>query len=507
MDENEKNEIENLISYDDNENNEADLKEADGDKVVTPDVAYDSVDYDGDDTDTDEDDWDDEDDEEEDEDDTLSAQVDSDDYYDEEDAFYEEEKKVKKPLSKRARIIKWSAIGAFIVAFIIVFTVVDTGIIGAYKTNFKHNYYKLFGPPKVHNEAEDKEVEEALSEPDYEMVETEVSEDKGKYNTEYKTSIVVPYEYANESVYAAYKGGLLCAATNYMCFINTSGELEWEIATSVVDPILRTAGNYILIVQDGGTKLCLYNNNELLYDTDCEDKILSASLSKSGDSVLVTAKDLYKGAIAAYNKSGKLIYSHASGTDSIIDATISPITRDIAVALLNTDEAVKSAVEIFDITKEEKKTRTEFSDTILFDIEYFDAKLCASGDNAVVGIDKNGKCTYDLRFEDGKISHYTFDDDGYRLVLCEEDNVPTLISFSLGGRQKTAISVFEMPDFLEISQSRMLYNMGRDIVISKTNGKSASRYTASMDIRDLIMCDEKSFFIVYSNSVEFVRMR
>ena len=83
------------------------------------------------------------------------AEYDSDDLIDDEDIGfdyepdddYEDEK--KKPKSKTARIIRNIIIAAAIIAGVIMFIITDTGIIGAYKRNFKHNFSKIFGIPET----------------------------------------------------------------------------------------------------------------------------------------------------------------------------------------------------------------------------------------------------------------------------------------------------------------------------------------------------------------------
>ena len=318
--------------------------------------------------------------------------------------------------------------------------------------------------------------------------------------------MIIPYEYANDSKYSAYSKGVVCASTNYMCYITTKGEKEWEMTTSVIDPILETAGDYILIAQKNGRKLCLYDNDKLIYDIDCEDNILTANLSENGDCVLVTTKDLYKGAVVAYNRNGQLIYAWSSGNDSVIDAAISPKSRNIAVALLNTDEDVKATVEIFDITETEPLSRTEYEDTILFDIEYLKDTIYAFGDNSIIGVKENGKTKFDVRFDGMNINHYAFDDKGNSLMLVDNANVATLAYYNSKGRNKNAFSILSVPDFIKVKGNHIMYNMDRDVIIGRRSGKGLSKYTAGMDIHDFIMIDKDTFFIVYSNSLELVQM-
>lgn len=466
---------------------------------------------------------------------------DGDDFEFDEDDEYNEKSENEESVPKKCKPIKRIIILLLIIILVIIFVVTDTGFIGTYKRNFSRNFEKITGITLMEEKEEDvtsetieniedyrkvmesygleEEVpvpEEQISEEsevqeppqaEQQAVETEYTEDETiKYNTTVKSSMIIPYEYANESVYSAYSKGIICASTNYMCYINTKGEKEWEMVTSVIDPILRTAGEYVLIAQKNGRKLCLYNNDELIYDIDCEDNILTAGLSEKGDCVLVTTKDLYKGAVVAYNRNGKLIYAWSSGTDSVIDAAISPKTRNIAVALLNTEETVESAVEIFDITETVPLSRTVYEDTILFDVEYRSDTIYAFGDNSIVGVKGNGKTIFDVRFDGMNINHYAFDDKGNSLMLVDNANVATLANYNASGKNKHAFSVLSLPDYVAIDGRHIMYNMDRDVILGKTNGRGLSKFTASMDIHGLIMIDKDTFFIVYSNSLELVEM-
>ena len=433
------------------------------------------------------------------------------------DGAYTEEE--KKPSPKVSALVKGCVIAAAVIAAAVIFTVTDTGIIGAYKRNFRHNFHKIFNIPETpvtelvpedinepENNPETDTAQDAGIEADTTENEENTAESRAEFvNMDVKSSVIIPYEFASESDYGVWAGGVVCASTNYMCFINGNGEIEWECATSVIDPILDTAGRYILIAQEGGTKLCLYEGNKLLYDTDCEDNILAADLSENGDCVLVTTKDLYKGAIAAYNKSGQLIFARSSGGGSIIDAAVSPSSRNIAAALLDTDNSVKSTVEIFDITKDDPIASAELDDVILFDLEYFGNTVSAFGDNAIAGIKSDGEIIYDKRFDGEELIHYAYDSEGGKLLMLNASNIPTLAVYNGRGKEKSVFSALDTADFLCIDGNRIMYNNDREIIAGKANGGVFERYTASMDIRELIMVDKDMFFIVYSNSLELIK--
>ncbi|MCD8391587.1 MAG: DUF5711 family protein [Firmicutes bacterium] len=489
---------------------------------------YDDEPYDNEDEDYGDDvDYDDDDEDYGDDDDEDYGDDDGDYGGDDEDVGSEQ----KKRAPKRIKLIRRCVILALILALIIAFAVTDTGFIGAYKTNFANNFRSIFGitaAPEADEGVESADdtdggadnvgaeendaqtVEEVQTKAQAEEQTEDVSENEDnkniKYNTEEKLSVIIPYDYANTASYAEYSGGVVCAATNDLRYINSNGEVEWECATSVIDPILVTAGKYIFLAQEGGTKICLYEGGSLVFDTDTENNILTADVSKNGDSVLVTDKDMYNGCIEAYNKRGECIYMWSSGDMNVLDASISPSSRNIAAVMINTDSEVYSAVRIFDIEKEGVKNETIFEDTLLFDVKYIKDTANAFGDNAVVGVSSKGKTVFNITFENAPILHYTYDEKGNKLICAELNGIPTLMLFNAGGKQKGSAAADEIPSFLGVTSKYTMYNYGRDIILGKLGASKLSKYTAGMDIKDLIMADNDTFFVVYSNSLQLIRM-
>ncbi len=335
--------------------------------------------------------------------------------------------------------------------------------------------------------------------------EPETQEAEAEYITETAFSKIIPYESANDSVYSVYSDGILCATSNRMQYINSDGEIEWEMATAVINPLISVNGKYILLAEQGGTKICLYENTNLLYDAKSGDKILSAEVSANGDSVFVTSKDLFKGAIYALNKSGDVIYSWASGNCNITAATISSDSRNIAAALLNTDDTVSSQINIFDITKTDPVASVEFDNTLIFNLYYRGKNIYAFGDNTAIALSSVGEKKFELKFEEAELLHSSISENSDFLLMRDKNNVPSISYYKPNGNEKYSTAVSDIADYIVLKNNRMLYNSGRDILLSHTDGRKPYKYTAGMDIHGLMMIDKNEFFIIYSNSVELVK--
>lgn len=385
-------------------------------------------------------------------------------------------------------MLKGMAIGLAAGLVVLFFSIgFSSGMIQNYKANFRNNFSHLFKNFKS----------EKLP-----PVETPVPETQ--YSTEVKSSKIVSLEDMNASKFAQYKDGIICAKMNHLTYIDSTGNVAWETDTAIVDPILKTEGGYILLAEKGRNKICMYNDRKLIYDIDDPDTIIAAELSASGDAVVITDKSSYKGGISVYNKTGAKIFSWASGSDMVISADISAASRRVAVSLLNTDTTVGSAIQLFDVNKTESDARIAVDDTVIFNLRFIGDLLCGFGDNRIVGISSNGKVVYNQVFESEQLTHCAIDSNGNKLLSLDDANIPIINMYTKRGSLTASLTLTGVTDFIGIKNKTIVYNLGRDVYFGKINSSNMIKYTAAMDVKDLIVISQQSFVIVYSNSIEFV---
>lgn len=324
------------------------------------------------------------------------------------------------------------------------------------------------------------------------------------YGTQISSNTLVSFDGAGSSQFAKYKKGVICAKMNYMSYINERGEIEWEITTAIVDPILAAEGEYIILAEKGRNKLCLYNANKLVYDVNDPDTITAVNLSSKGDVVAVTAKQEYKGGISVYNKSGTQIFSWSSGSYSIICADISAASRRVAVALLSTENNAQSVIQLFNVNEKESYSKIDIENTVVFDLQFCGNILNIFGDDRMAGISDKGKVLYNNTFSGVKLIHSAIDASGNMLLSFDDGNMPMINMYNKNGALKDTTVLAGGADFLDIKGKKVLYNKGRDIYFGNINSKSMIKYTSAMDIKKLILMCDNSFIIIYSNSFETV---
>ena len=401
------------------------------------------------------------------------------------------------------------------------FYITDTGIIGTYKRNFNNNMRHIFNMFGVEWNSEDSIGTVTKAEPGPRLLAdgdngiimssgyTEKDNVKESAPSEYKiigeNKSVIPFADADNSDFAAFKDGVVCASGDKICYINKKGEKEWSHDISVANPIVSARGNYIAIGSNGGTKLSLYKKNKLIYSVDVPNKVRSLVVSEKGDTVLITEKTAYKGSVALVNKKGELVFSWSSGTNYITAASILN-NRKIAVSLASTDKRVTSYVMMFDIKSTEPASGVELQDSLIYGLETDGKNVMANGDNCVAMITSDSDVKYDNRFDDVSLTHSANDNHGYRVITYTRDNVPIMNVYDKKGKNVDSRDIEATPDFVAIDTTTVLYNNGRDVICGNISDNKKTLYTAPREIKKLIIIDTKSYMIVYEDGLEIIRI-
>ena len=303
-----------------------------------------------------------------------------------------------------------------------------------------------------------------------------------------------------------YKDGVVCASPNKLSYIDSNGNIAWEETTLIVDPILSVQGDNILLAEKGRRKVCLYNDKRLVYEVDDPDNITAASVSSSGDCILITDKANYRGGISVYNKTGEQIYSWASGSYAVIAADICPKSRKIAVSLLNTETEAKSILMFFNINEKNSFSQINVENTVVYKLAFSGDRLTAFGDNRLTVLSDTGEVINDNSLDDVQLTHFAIDNDGNKLISYDNGIVPMLKSYDKQGKETSTSEISGVCNYIDIDGKTIIYSIGKDIYCGRNSIDNMTKFTATMDIKDLMLISHNTFLIQYTNSIEIVRI-
>lgn len=320
------------------------------------------------------------------------------------------------------------------------------------------------------------------------------------------SSVPVALENAGTSEYARYKGKILCATQTDLTAYDHSGNVSWRVNIHAGTPILRTAGSYILIAEKGGKRVELYNGKKRVFSLDSADEIEIASVSSRGDVVLVTKKLYYKGSVIVYNKKGEEVYRWNSGTYNILDASVSPSSRRLAVSLLNTDNGADSRLLLFKLDQADSYKSLDIEKAIAYDIEFYQETLNVYTDAKIMGITTSGNISWTYDFEGKTLNHYAAEPSGNKLCIFDNNNAAEAVALSAGGRVRSTVKSDVLPDFADAHSGCIAYNNSRNLIFSSRSGRTQATYTCPRDIQKAYIFDSSHVLLVYNSSLEFVKL-
>lgn len=402
------------------------------------------------------------------------------------------------------------------------FYMTDTGIIGTYKRNFSYNMSLILRTFGVETKTFDGEIDEIEEYEEFIGSTSSISDffsatglsitayaDDGDgrptYNENFKKIATLPFQGAGDAKFCEYDNGVVCAKSNYVCYIAKNGEIKWEYTTPVSQPILAAAGDYVAVAGEDSTQLILYKKGKLQYSTEAKNSIKSCSVSENGDVTLVTDKTAYKGAVCVYNSKGEEVFSWISGVNYITSATIAK-NRCVSVSLVSAEDDITSYVMVFDIHSTDPVGGSEFSNTLIYYTSAYKNLTLAYGDNSVSGIKDNGETKYNVLFDSMAITHTAEDVKGHRMVSYTDNHLPYLNIYTPAGKLRYSIAIEVSPDYIDLYKSTVLYNNGRDIICGKANDSRKTKYSAPMTVKNLVMLSKNTYMVAYENSLEFIKI-
>ena len=144
------------------------------------------------------------------------------------------------------------------------FYMTDTGIIGTYKRNFSYNMSLILRTFGVEIDTFDGEIDEIEEYEEFISASNPLSDfftatglsitayaedgdDRPVYDDNYKKIAALPFPGAGDTKFCEYDNGVVCAKSNYICYITKKGEIKWEYTTPISQPILEVAGDYVAV--------------------------------------------------------------------------------------------------------------------------------------------------------------------------------------------------------------------------------------------------------------------
>lgn len=223
-----------------------------------------------------------------------------------------------------------------------------------------------------------------------------------------------------------------------MC-LDKDGDKIFDVSAKTSTPLVKTAGDYILLADRGGSEVYVIHKGELINNFSAENKIINCSINERGRTVLITNETSYRNVIVAYNTRGEEIYRWKISEFYITDAVLSYDGSRIAATYISTDnEQLTGGIIMVNVRQEKVLGKLAYKDCVFPYVSFNgDNSATAIGDAMMVGITKNGDEDWTVGYDGKKLQTFAFlEGEGSVLAFENNSNNSTLIAYDDNGRER-----------------------------------------------------------------------
>ena len=276
--------------------------------------------------------------------------------------------------------------------------------------------------------------------------------------------------------------------------VSGNGAELFEYSHGISSPGLSVSGNRAVVFSRGGKSFKVFNRTMLLYSGSLDNAIISAAVTQSGKTAILSAGEVYTCELAVYNRNCEKTFTWYGSDGFPIGVYPSSYGNEVLVMSVKS----KNGALYTTVTRIDLNSKTEKSS---FELEGLGVSAFPDSDSAVIFLDDRCvKCKYDGRVEatfsyEGRILMDVLSDPGKDLVVAFGDNKRSEInSVTVLTRKLVTAGVIdfrEQIDDMWVSSDRVyILNRGK-----------VSAYSHSGVLQEKYSCDFSTYSVVYFGGV------
>ena len=207
---------------------------------------------------------------------------------------------------------------------------------------------------------------------------------------------------------------------SHLMYLNYTGAEVNRFPCAYPTALMRTAGRYVLLAEQGGRRLHLSTRSKVVLELTADQDIITAAVSPQGQiAVLTQGPQGYAVQLKVYNHAGRLLYTR-NRNQTVTEVTLSPDSKQVAMLSVEADNGnLNTTLDVFSLETSEAAALCSYTakDSLLYRADYLgNNRAIAVGENGVVLIDTTNGLASVYRPEGMQVLGYGTTDHNLALV-------------------------------------------------------------------------------------------
>ena len=133
------------------------------------------------------------------------------------------------------------------------------------------------------------------------------------------------YEYDSNlsTAFGAHKGYIVKCTRDSLIYIDANGNEQWSFPMSLNNPVLKSAGSFLLVADYGAKTFYVFSDKNLEWEKELDNKIINAEISPKGYVTVVHEDERSRGAVTVYNRQGMKCFTVGRAKNFILSSKVS----------------------------------------------------------------------------------------------------------------------------------------------------------------------------------------
>ncbi len=299
-----------------------------------------------------------------------------------------------------------------------------------------------------------------------------------------------------------YDGGVAIFGKEGILAITNAGRKAWEKEFPATNPILSANGSFVLAADRGGKSAILLADGKEKRRIETKDSILSVDVNAKGNFLLVTEERGYKGCVRLFNSAGKEIYTWHSAEQNILSAAVSEDGKQLAVAVVNTEELSKlCTVFLFKINDTTPKALAINDENLAIELIFCGRELMVIGDESVHCFKEDGTKKFVIDYAGRDLQAYSFYSDGVlALGLSGNSSINGNIAemYDTNGKLKGSYQAKGTITCMDSYGKYVAVNTTEGLTVVDSAGRVKSENTLEIATQEVFLCGSRNRVFIIS---------
>lgn len=280
-----------------------------------------------------------------------------------------------------------------------------------------------------------------------------------------------------------------------------NGKKTNSFVHNLTSPIVRVADKRILVFDNGGNELKVYNKSDEIYTKTIDENILYAEICKNGYTAVITETEKYPSSLTVFDNNGDEIYRWSSGK-RIIDISFNDSGNGCYITTFSSDDGLlQSVIYYVKFNSTEEKMKSEKLSTLVIDTyENSNGEIWAVGDDRFYKIDNDGKILLEYEYTD-ELKSYSLNKNIASVVVDGISKGSSYIAIFDADSDKiepnVAISESGLPKKLITYGKKTMLLCDRAVEAFDSRGNCIATVEAEVDYTDFAYLNESVYFLGY----------